>query len=77
MLGERGWEETIEFHEARGGESLSDPRWVAKATEVAPGVRVTLLSTGGGVGPDGQALHYGARIAVWSSPVTIKEVPGG
>jgi hypothetical protein len=64
MLGNGGWEESPEFYERAGGEPLSDPRWAAKTTEVAPGVRVAPLSTGGRVGPEGQ-IFYGARIAVW------------
>ena len=64
MLGIPGWEETLEYYEHRSGEPLN-PAWEGKATEVAPGVRVLLLSTGGGIGPEGQNPGFGARIAVW------------
>jgi hypothetical protein len=65
MLSPDGWEESLEYYERRSGEPF-DPAWAAKATEIAPGVRVFLLSTGGGsFGPEGQVCHFGARIAVW------------
>lgn len=42
-----------------------DPaRWLDKATEVAPGVRVLVLAWGDMLGPDG-TVSRGARIAVW------------
>jgi hypothetical protein len=64
MLGNPGWEETLEQYERRNGEPF-DPAWEAKATEIAPGTRVLQLSEGGGIGPDGQRASFGARIAVW------------
>lgn len=64
MLGRDGWEETPEQYERRMGEPI-DPALAETAVEVAPGVRVVLLSTGGGVGPQGQVRSFGARIAVW------------
>ena len=64
MLGSPGWEESLEYYERRHGEPL-DPSYEARAVELAPGIRVFLLSTGGGIGPDGQAVAFGARVAVW------------
>lgn len=69
MLARDGWEETLQQYAHRAGEPL-DPAWEERAVEVAPGVRVVLLSTGGGIGPDGQVIAFGARIAVWHTPNT-------
>jgi hypothetical protein len=41
------------------------PRWLDKATEVAPGVRVLVLAWGDMLRPDGTTVSRGARIAVW------------
>lgn len=57
MLGTPGREESLEDYERRNGEPL-DPALEAKATEIAPGVRVLVLST--------SSNPFGARIAVWS-----------
>ena len=59
MLGTPGREETLEDYERRHGEPM-DPAWEAKATEIAPGVRVLVLST--------SSHPFGARIAVWQDP---------
>lgn len=59
MLGAPAREESLEDYERRNGEPL-DPAWEAKATEIAPGVRVLLLST--------SSHPFGARIAVWHDP---------
>jgi hypothetical protein len=67
MLGPDGWEETPEQCERRMGQPI-DPALAETAVEIAPGVRAVLLSTGGGIGPDGQVRTFGARIAVWSRP---------
>jgi hypothetical protein len=62
MLGDGGGrEETPERYEQRSGEPLN-PEWITKATEIAPGVRVLVLSTGGG--------SFGARVAVWRGSET-------
>jgi hypothetical protein len=64
MLGSPGWEESLEYYERRHGEPL-DPSYAERAVELAPGVRVFLLSTGGGISPDGQVRTFGAHVAVW------------
>jgi hypothetical protein len=64
MLGDDGWEETLEQYERRHGEPFDLTREAA-ATEIAPGTRVLLLDTGGGVSPDGRRMSFGGRIAVW------------
>ena len=63
MLGVPGWEESLEYYERRHGEPV-DPSYEGRAVELAPGIRVFLLSTGGGIGPDGQ-VSFGAHVAVW------------
>ena len=40
------------------------------AVEVAPGIKVALMSTGDGIAPDGQ-VHRGAQIAVWTSAASV------
>jgi hypothetical protein len=59
MLGTPSREESLEDYEHRHGEPL-DPAWEAKATEIAAGVRVLVLST--------SSHPFGARIAVWHDP---------
>ncbi len=56
MLGSPGWEESLEY-----------PAYEGRAVELAPGIRVFLLSTGGGIGPEGQ-VSFGAHVAVWHDP---------
>jgi hypothetical protein len=57
MLTAPGREESLEHYERRHGEPF-DPAWEGKAAEIAPGVRVLVLST--------SSHPFGARIAVWS-----------
>jgi hypothetical protein len=59
MLGTSGREESLEEYERRNDKSL-DPALVGKATEIAPGVRVLVLST--------SSHPFGARVAVWHDP---------
>lgn len=66
-LGPDGWEEPLAYYEHRYGEPLDDRRR-GHAVEVAPGVHVTELSEGGGIGPQGQVATFGAKIAVWHEP---------